>query len=755
MGTSATSKKVLICSVVLWCSLGAEAALADAPADAARGASDAGAAPSGAMELEEVVVTAQKRSERLLSVAAPVTALTSATLDRMDAVRLDDYAALAPGLNLFGSREGDAQLVVRGITTGTSNSTTTATYIDDSPFGSSTTHALGGSTALDLDPGSLQRIEVLRGPQGTLYGASALGGIVKYVTAPPSLTELGGRAELDGSTVAGGGQGYGVRGLVTGPLIAGTLGFTLSAFDRRDPGYLDNPNLGERDVNSTRVDGGRAALLWQVSDGFSASLAVLAQDTRGHGSSYEWLDANLTPTGGGLKQYFFIDQPLKLQSRLYSLTLNDDLGWGALTSVTSYQSEHLDQVSDTTTAYSPAVEFLLGIADPNLGTELPETVHFSKITQEVRLASTGTRRLEWQGGIFFTHESSAFTQSVNAFNIPDRQPESLGIEIYHGTDSATYREEAIFGDVTYHFTPQFDVLVGLRYSKNQQSNTLPSSGLLAGGTNFVGGTSSDHSTTYLVSPKYTFDENNMVYARMASGYRPGGPNDVLAALAAAGVPATYKPDTLTNYEIGYKASLLERTVTVDLSAFDIEWHHIQIGEMIGGVFTTGNGSDARSRGFEAAVTWAPTHGLTLTANLAYTDAHLTNDAPGINGLAGDRLPDSPKFAANAGADYDFPITGSIGGFVGASYHYQGDRVTDFASQSPPGYQRAVLPSYSTVDLRGGFGRGGLELTLYAKNVGNKHGLNFLTSTQLDGFSPPYAASVIQPRTIGVSLSQKF
>jgi iron complex outermembrane recepter protein len=756
MGRSVPSRKVLVCSFALCGSLGYGVALADAASGAATGgAPDSRPAQGDAVELEEVVVTAQKRSERLLEVAAPVTALTATALERVQAVRLDDYAALAPGLNLFGTREGDAQLVVRGITTGSSNSTTTATYIDDSPYGSSTTHALGGSMALDLDPGSLQRIEVLRGPQGTLYGASALGGIVKYVTVAPSLTEFGGRVELDGSSVDGGGQGYGVRGLVSGPLIANTLGFTLSGFDRRDPGYIDNPNLGQRNVNSTRVDGGRAALLWQPSDSFSANLSVLAQDTHGNGSSYEWLNGDLSPTDGGLKQFFFIDQPLVEHSRLYSLTLNDDLGWGALTSISSYQSEKYNEIVDSTTYYSPVVQSILGIDAPNLGTYLPDKVDLNKITQEVRLASPSTNRLEWQGGFFFTHESSDYSQSVDAFNIPNGQPLSLGVDLYNGNDTETYREEAVFGDVTYHFTPQFDVLAGLRYSANQQRDYFPSSGLLAGGTNVAEGTSSDHSVTYLVTPKYKFDDNNMMYARVASGYRPGGPNDTLAALVTQGVPATYQPDTLTNYEIGYKASLLDHTVTLDLSAFDIEWHHIQIGETIGGVFTTGNGSDARSSGFEAAVTWAPVHGLNLTANFAYTDAHLTDNAPGINGVAGDRLPDSPKLAANVGADYDFPLTAQIGGFVGASTHYQGNRVTDFVSTSPPGYERPVLPAYTTVDLRSGVTRGGLEFTLYLKNVGNEHGLNYLTSTMLDGVSPPYAVSVIQPRTVGLSLSQKF
>jgi outer membrane receptor protein involved in Fe transport len=169
-------------------------------------------------QLTEVVVTAQRRSETLLHTAAPVTALKAEDLERQGDVKLADYAATVPGLNLISSVPGQTVVIMRGISTGegAAIAATTATYIDDSPFGTTTANALGSFSALDLDPATIQRIEVLRGPQGTLYGASAMGGLIKYVTTPPNLREYGGRVELTGSTIDGGGQGYGVRAMLTG-----------------------------------------------------------------------------------------------------------------------------------------------------------------------------------------------------------------------------------------------------------------------------------------------------------------------------------------------------------------------------------------------------------------------------------------------------------------------------------------------------------------------------------------------------------
>ena len=194
-----------------------------------------------------MVVTANKRQENLFSVAAPVTAVLSTTLSRQEAVRLDDYAALVPGLNLFGTQEGQETITIRGISTGAANSSTTAVYIDDTPVGPSSAQGFAPE-GLDLDPSGLQRVEVLRGPQGTLYGSNALGGIIKYVTQSPDLVGYHGRVEFDGTDVDGGGAGAGGRVYVTGPIVADKLGFSASGFDRYDPGFIDNPYLGKTNV---------------------------------------------------------------------------------------------------------------------------------------------------------------------------------------------------------------------------------------------------------------------------------------------------------------------------------------------------------------------------------------------------------------------------------------------------------------------------------------------------------------------------
>src|SRR5579872_2789328 len=236
---------------------------------------------SDSSQLGEVIVTANKRPEQLLKVPAPVTALQAADLTRWGNADLSDYAGSVPGLNVTGSEAGQTVVIMRGITTGFGYAipATTSTYIDDVPYGSSTAAAYGSVATLDLDPGSLQRIEVLRGPQGTLYGASSLGGLIKYVTSPPSLTHYSARAELGGTAIDGGGEGGTVRAMFDGPLVEGKLGMTRSAFDRHDPGYISDPFRNRKNENSSRTDGGRVAFLWQPTDQLSVKLAALVQNT--------------------------------------------------------------------------------------------------------------------------------------------------------------------------------------------------------------------------------------------------------------------------------------------------------------------------------------------------------------------------------------------------------------------------------------------------------------------------------------------
>lgn len=709
------------------------------------------AADSGNV-VAEVIVTAEKREAKLLSVPAPVTALAASALTRQSAVRLEDYAALVPGLNTFGARPGDQAVALRGISTGLSNSTTTAIYVNDTPVGGSTAQSFDNS-GLDVDPATLQRIEVLRGPQGTLYGANALGGIVKYVTTTPSLTRYSTRIQVDGTSVDGGGAGGAVRAMVDGPIIEDKLGVTLSAFKRVDPGYIDNTWLGKKNVNRSKTNGVRLALEWRPTENLVIDASATTQDNRSGGSSEQAVDANLNPVSGGRKQFFYAPTPLSSSTTLYSASVAYDLGWAKALSITSYEHHTRKSVGDVTDTYGP----LIGLPTPPIGLRFPDEPRLQKFTQEFRLSSTGDGPLEWQGGLYFTHERGGTMQSVDTFNVLTQasiDPVALfGDTLFYGVVKAQYLEYAGYADVTYHFTPKFQVQVGVRESSNRQTHNFPSRGLLAGGSQTVTGGSEDNSFTYLVTPKYTFDDNHMAYARIATGYRPGGPNNGLAGLT--GLPTTFDPDTLTNYEVGYKGSFLDRTATLDVSLFDIEWKDIQILETVNGISQTGNGAAARSYGFEGAAAWTPIHGLSLAATLALTKAALTEDAPGVGAKSGERLPYSPKVEANLSADYEFPLFDTLTGFVGASYHYIGDRKIDFQASAPASYSRPSLPSFDTVNVRAGVDTGRIEVSVFVKNVGDSGGLTNLQSTNIDGVSTQLYAGSIQPRTYGVSLSAKF
>ena len=704
----------------------------------------------------EILVTANKRSERLIDVPAPVTALGADQLTRTQAVRLEDFAAQVPGLNLIANRPGETQIVLRGITTGSPISSTVAIYVDDTPYGSSTSQALGGFLNPDLDPSDVERIEVLRGPQGTLYGASALGGLLKYVSKSPDLGKVAGRIELGGNAVAKGGDGYSVRGMINVPIINDTLALRVSGYKRRDAGFIDDTQLGVNNINKTDIYGGRAALLWRPTDQLSIDLTATLQNLNGDGSSEEDIiltGRKVTARTGDLEHARFTFEPRTVRYRLYGGTINYDLGGVRFVSVTSHSTLVQHGITDQTYQSGALLGALLGA--PGVGFSVGSDIDLSKFTQEVRLESDTSGPLEWRIGAYFTHERVNRHQPSRAFFYANQSTIPLPAPVYFADLYSKYTEYAGFADVTYHLTDSLSLSGGLRYSTNDQGYHQTTGGLAVGPTTSLANTSSDNSVTYQVSAKYKINDDNMLYARVASGYRPGGPNALTPALAAAGVPAEFGPDTLTNYDIGYKASLLDRKLTLDISAFYIDWKDIQILTNFGGFTSAGNGGTARSYGFEASAAWKPVRGLNLSANVAYTDATLTKDAPGVNGFDGDRLPSVPKWAGGLSADYDFPLSAKVGAFVGGGLHAVGARRAGFITGSPATFSRPTMPSYTTVDLRTGVELGGYSLTVYAKNVGDKRGLNYITSLNGNSYSAPFTASVIQPRTIGVSFVANF
>ena len=700
--------------------------------------------PAPTTTVEEIVVTADKRPEPLKNVAASVTALPAVQLQQIGAVKLDDYAARIPGLTVMNASEaqGSTQLTLRGVTTGLGGNPTVGVYIDDSPFGAST--QFGADTVPDLDPQDLAQVEVLRGPQGTLYGAGSLGGLLKYVTAAPDPSHFFGRLEADYSSVDGGGTGYGVRGAANIP-INDQMALRVSAFDRQDPGYIDNVLTGQNNANEARFYGGRAALGWQVDQDWKVRLSALYQYQHGASGLVEYDPVTFKPIYGDLKESDAIGTNVDTQKlTALNLEIEGKLGdFATLTSSTGYNEQRGDLGVDYTPLITGLIAGVFGVPDAGVG--LDDNLTLKKFTEEVRLASPQDQTVSWLLGGFYTHEQSTIVATAPVFNEFTGAPITGLPTFFFADNTPLFEEEAVFGDVTWHITPAFDITGGLRYSHDNQSGRTFATGLLNNGTTDADIKSDDSAVTWLVNPRYHLNENTMIYARFATGYRPGGPNTGIA-----GTPLTFGPDKVTSYEIGTKTELFDHTVSLDLDAYWIDWNNIQVQEIsAAGISFIANGSAAVSRGVEGSATWRPVAGLQLFANAAYQDAYLTKDFPagGAIGVSGDSLPLTPLWSGAVGGDYRFPLWGDWNGVVGADWRYVGHTQGAFPN---PGVPRFEHPSYDVFDLRAGLSNDRWSLMVYGKNLGDSRGQT--GDLNLGAFS---RVAIIQPRTFEMSLSTKF
>ncbi|MEW9573822.1 TonB-dependent receptor [Rhodanobacter sp. Si-c] len=714
------------------------------------------AVSNSSLQLPTVIVTANKRSESLQNVPMAVSVLSSTQLDRENAVSFADYATQVPGLNMISSGEGQTQLVMRGITSGTSqNNATVGTYIDDAPFGSSTIYAFGSLLTPDIDPSDLQRIEVLNGPQGTLYGSNTLGGLIKFVTTPPDTTQASGSVGVNSSSVAGGGTGFGTHAMFNIPLVADTLALRASLYDRTDPGYINNVTTGQKQVNEAKVSGARAQLLWTPSDKVSVRFSALAQNLSSDGLGNGGVDvdpATLQPIYGANDQARAADTGMfKLKYRLYDLSVNADFGWAKLVSTTSYSTQRANLNRDDSALYGPELDPLFGLT--GVGYPLSVPLALNKVTQEIRLQSPEDQTWEWRVGLFYTHEHSTSTQDLLTTDYATGSPIPLPTLLDATIGPAIFSEWAGYGDLTWHATSQLSVLVGARYSSDSTSYTQTGSGLLLGGSSSFTTHGSDHPVTYLFGPSYKFNDDLMAYVRVASGFRPGGPN--IGVPPGLGAPLTFGPDKLVNYELGLKSLLLDNRMSVNADVFYINWTSMQLTTARDGLSFLGNGGKATSKGAEISWRYTPLAGLVLWANGTYTDAQLAaNTPPGsIVGYKGDPLPYVPKRSANVGADYDFPL-GKSGwsGFVGGSISYIGARDADFNTVPAP---RIRLPGYNSIDLHAGVNYGDWTLNVFVKNLANKQGISSISPETINPVGGPFEATYQTPRTVGVSASVFF
>jgi outer membrane receptor protein involved in Fe transport len=740
-------------------------------------AQDEAAAP-----LEEIIVTAQKREQTLAEIPMSITVLDGDMLARQQADNFQDMLALVPGLSISGGTAGVTRLTLRGINTG-GVASTVGVYVADVPFGSSSGLANGAILSGDFDTFDLARVEVLRGPQGTLYGASSLGGVMKYVPNPANTEKF--EAKLQGTveSVKDADPGYSVTGAINVPM-GDTFAIRASGFYRVDEGYIDsignNPipalqdpsvnvldgTLVQEGINTVDTYGGRLQALFKPSDDFSITLMALMQNINsGAPNTVDGDPATLAQLNGSPVQSRYQEQFTDIAYRIYSGTIDWDFGAASLQSVTSYGTFEQDFQVDAAVAASltggtPLSALLTFLFDdpntpevaPLLSSILPQITSTDKWTQEFRLVSADSDRFEWLVGAYYTEEESLIDQTILAVE-PGTQTVVAGFPtLAVASVTSKYEEIALFANATWHITDEFELSFGARQSDNEQSATQFTDGPLAGGAPAtIEGSSSETPFTWSFSPRYAITDNTSTYLRIATGFRPGGPN-ILPPGAPPGTPTSYDSDNLTSYEAGVKTESASGRFALDLAAYYLDWDDIQLFAVVNGFGVNANGGTAVSKGMEFTASFFPTDEFVVSFNGAFTDAYLTEDTE-IGGLDGDPLTAVPEWSFGLSGDYEWAVLGNSTAYVGATVGYTGERPYDFDERNADG-SLSELDSYTTLNLRAGLRTERWNFELYGKNVTDEAGITSVSTVNTPA-TGIVDMGLIRPQTFGLLVGVNF
>lgn len=697
----------------------------------------------------DVVVTAEKRGEeRLLDVPIPVGVIQTDELVAQGRFLLKDYLSDVPGIAISPDFLEAQAITIRGVGASGFDNPAVGLTLDDVPF-SSSTGAGGGWLIPNIDPGDLERIEVLRGPQGALYGSGSMGGLIRYVTKDPSTTAFSARFEAGTSSVHNATEGgYDIRGSVNVP-INPNLAFRASGYRNHRPGYIDSSVSAQKGVNDIDDYGGRVAGLWRMSDTSSMKLTGLYQESRDAAPD----DCVVGPGLGDLEENFIPgSNPGVKRVESYSTTIQTKVRPFDITSLTSYSQVNYYTYVDFTIGFGPLVQSLfpdLGYDGANYG----NYYHNPKFAQELRLSSSLSDRLTYTIGGFYTREKSREDAYSNALN--NLTGQVLVANFYHTYgDPNTYQESNGFGNLTYRITHKFDVQAGGRFTHENFSNPVgytDVAGEISTAAPYASGSSVG---TYLFAPTYHLLKDWMVYGRLASGFRPGTANPIPATTIVGGfvIPRQSNPDQTRDYEAGTKGSFFDRRVDLDMSGYYVDWSNIQYEtrDPTNTYPYETNGGGAKSTGVEISVTARPRNGSLVSGWFAYDDAALTAAFPPGSqavGKSGDRLPDAPKYSGNFSVDQYVTVRRSGVAFMGGQLSYVGDRTGPFVS-SPV---RQDFPAYTKLDFHIGARFNSWEIRGYVDNATDVRGLVGGGIGDYDVNTRRY----ITPRTVGISVAKHF
>lgn len=762
----------------------------NAGGDIRRGAAPITAVPAeDAPRVEEIVVTAQKRAQQLIDVPISITAHSRDTMDLQDVRSIDDLARLTPGLSTIAtSSYGGKTISIRGINSNTGASTT-GIYIDDTPV--QTRNYLGvinNDYPLVFD---LDRVEVLRGPQGTLFGSGSEGGTVRFITPEASLTKTSvyGRADV---SVTDGGQPSGEVGLAVGtPLVEDKVGMRISLWQRHTGGYIDrvSPETGQTsatDTNSGNDMAARAAFKIAASEALTITPSVFYQRSNSDDLNLFW------PTAGEYKSWYGISQPERDRFILPALTVDYDFENFSVKSITSYFNRLDNRVED----YAPlSISALTGGAEAHIaGVDFHEKsgtiIRQRNWSQELRLTSRedSGSAFSWVVGLFWQNGEQTYGQT-EVDNIGTLLP-----VLFPGYDTASFygrdqlpgnvsflenllyqtQERALFGEVGYQLTGRLKVTAGVRAARSRFSYTDHQDGPFVGAAalDYAGG---EHETP--VTPRFNVSyalDQGQIYATAAKGYRIGGANPQvpvtcaadLASLGLDKVPTTYKSDTVWSYEVGAKQRFLDQRLEVDGSLFWVNWSGIQGNIPLpncGFGYNTNLGK-ATSRGFDLQVQATPVRDLHLTAAVGYTDATYQGTVlgavspdtglPTVLARGGDDL-GTPPWQISLSAEYSRPVFTASEAYLFAAYQYSSPyhRTGSVGVNGYNPYTRDGR-ALQTANLRAGIRTGEWDFSTHVDNLSNTHVPIYYYRAQAAG-ADAARAETLRPLTVGLTALYRY
>lgn len=728
--------------------------------------------------IEEVIVTAQRRSQSIQEVANSVEAITGDVLDQLGKVGLADYINSIGGAGYTRTGSGAVKLGMRGISPiGQTDQfafaqtvSTVGLYLDD-------VAVQGAGSLPDLNLYDMQRVEVLKGPQGTLYGDGAMGGAIKMILNKPDLQTFAAKAEITAIDTQGADLGHRIRGAVNIPVIEDKLAVRLVGSSSEKKGWIDNIATGEDGVNDSDSWSLRATALAQISEKFSAELMLMHDQQELDDYAQEVIGL------GDYKTDLLEDEFNDVEVDLYALTLKYDLGFAELTSITSLFEK--ERTLSSRTDFSLATL----LTDPAYSdnTFLAAYDEEETFSQELRLVSSGDNTLDWTLGLFYRDRDrdvcsaydSPATQGTN-----DALPDFLGLDYPattfdcevtpdSGLDSVnidaneTFEQKAAYGELNYEITETVELTAGLRYFKEDVS--FEEERLAYGVIAFLGAPPSTNSSTdedvlFKLGISWAATDDQLYYFNIAEGFRSGGSNLQASTTLEPERFRSYESDSLINYELGAKTSWHDGKLILNGALYFSDWTDIQTQITVPTIAATTTvltpGGDAEVTGIELSTMYLASENLSMGLSLNLQEAEFTDTIADANIVDGSDLPNAPELTGSLFIQYSQDVKlGEVFARVGYRYIDEQRSVVEPIVSAAPPYDddTTILDSYELTNLTLGLRTENWYVTGYINNLFDErhvvaygYGQDFIA----EGANPTLT-SVGTPRTVGLTVGISF